>query len=78
MAGLGKGLAEDSIRCRLEELVQIGEDECWLLSMDYVLLRPQMILGFGWYGIVAGRTLLGMPIAVKVPKLPPNGDDIKC
>mmetsp|Transcript_97034 Transcript_97034/g.312711 ORF Transcript_97034/g.312711 Transcript_97034/m.312711 type:complete len:872 (+) Transcript_97034:85-2700(+) len=51
----------------LNELVELGRKEHWLIGEGELMLNPAQILGSGSFGVVMGGSLYGSQVAVKIP-----------
>jgi len=58
----------DVARGQLEEIVQMGTREHWLVAKTDIKISPDRVLGKGGFGVVTMATLRGVPVAAKVPR----------
>ncbi|CAE8593839.1 unnamed protein product, partial [Polarella glacialis] len=68
----GRSLTEEMLVLQLRSMTCIAEREHWLLNADHLEcydLGSSGLLGQGSFGMVLRGKYLGVPVAVKVPKL---------
>jgi len=59
-------ILDDHMQLALQELIELGEREHWLIDEADVQQKPGIVLGSGGFGTVVGADMYGMEVAMKV------------